>query len=70
MGVIQGVLDWLDIPYTHSGMRASALAMDKAASAPFSPVPACRSPAVRVIDIEILADADPLPRPYVVKPAQ
>ena len=29
-GAIQGVLDWLAIPYTHSGVRASALAMDKA----------------------------------------
>ena len=31
-GTIQGVLDWLGIPYTHSGVRASALAMDKAAA--------------------------------------
>ncbi len=31
-GTIQGVLDWLDIPYTHSGVRASAVAMDKAAA--------------------------------------
>ena len=28
----QGVLDWLGIPYTHSGVRASALAMDKSAA--------------------------------------
>jgi D-alanine-D-alanine ligase len=31
-GAIQGVLDWLGIPYTHSGVRASALAMDKTAA--------------------------------------
>src|ERR1700739_329282 len=31
-GAIQGVLDWLGIPYTHSGVRASSLAMDKAAA--------------------------------------
>ena len=31
-GAIQGVLDWLAIPYTHSGVLASALAMDKAAA--------------------------------------
>src|SRR5271165_5386269 len=31
-GAIQGVLDWLAIPYTHSGVRASALAMDKVAA--------------------------------------
>jgi D-alanine-D-alanine ligase len=67
-GVIQGVLDWLDIPYTHSGVRASALAMDKAASrAVFAGagLPIARG---QVIEIATLADADPLPRPYVVKP--
>ena len=67
-GVIQGVLDWLDIPYTHSGVRASALAMDKAASrAVFAGagLPIARG---RVIEIATLADADPLPRPYVIKP--
>jgi D-alanine--D-alanine ligase len=31
-GAIQGVLDWLGIRYTHSGVRASALAMDKLAA--------------------------------------
>src|SRR5262249_26130433 len=29
-GTIQGVLEYLAIPYTHSGVLASALAMDKA----------------------------------------
>jgi len=67
-GVIQGVLDWLDIPYTHSGVRASALAMDKAASrAVFAAAGLPIAPG-RVIDIETLEDADPLPRPYVIKP--
>lgn len=28
-GAIQGVLDWLDVPYTGSGVMASAIAMDK-----------------------------------------
>ena len=28
-GTIQGVLEYLEIPYTHSGVLASALAMDK-----------------------------------------
>jgi len=67
-GVIQGVLDWLDIPYTHSGVRASALAMDKqAAKAVFAAagLPVARG---RVIDIDELAADDPMPLPYVVKP--
>lgn len=28
-GCVQGLLEWLQIPYTHSGVLASALAMDK-----------------------------------------
>ena len=28
-GCVQGLLEWLGIPYTHSGVLASALAMDK-----------------------------------------
>ena len=28
-GVIQGMLEWIGLPYTHSGVLASALAMDK-----------------------------------------
>jgi len=67
-GVIQGVLDWLGIPYTHSGMRASALAMDKAASrAVFAAAGLPVAPG-RVIAIAELDQGDPLPRPYVVKP--
>jgi D-alanine-D-alanine ligase len=67
-GCIQGVLDWLGIPYTHSGLRASALAMDKvAAKAVFA---AAGLPVARhvLLDAAALAAADPLPRPYVVKP--
>ena len=31
-GCVQGLLEWLGIPYTHSGVLASALAMDKSRS--------------------------------------
>lgn len=67
-GCIQGVLDWLGIPYTHSGLRASALAMDKAAAkAVFG---AAGLPIVehRLVTRDELEAADPLPMPYVVKP--
>jgi D-alanine-D-alanine ligase len=67
-GVIQGVLDWLDIPYTHSGVRASALAMDKAASRAVFLAAGLPVAPGRVIDITELDAADPLPLPYVVKP--
>lgn len=67
-GCIQGVLDWLGIPYTHSGLRASALSMDKAAAkAVFG---AAGLPIVehRLVTRAELEAADPLPMPYVVKP--
>jgi D-alanine-D-alanine ligase len=67
-GTIQGVLDYLNIPYTHSGVRASALAMDKAAAkAVFAHAGLPVAPH-RIIEIEELVDHDPLPPPYVVKP--
>ncbi len=67
-GAIQGVLDWLAIPYTHSGVRASALAMDKkAAKAIFAAhgLPVAHG---RVVPIGELEAGDPLPLPYVIKP--
>lgn len=67
-GAIQGVLDWLGIPYTHSGVRASALALDKhAAKALFVSAGLPVVPG-RMVAIEELAEGDPLPLPYVVKP--
>jgi D-alanine-D-alanine ligase len=67
-GCIQGVLDWLRIPYTHSGLRASALAMDKvAAKTIFAAAGLPVVPHV-LVPIAELAAADPLPRPFVVKP--
>ncbi len=67
-GVIQGALDWLGIPYTHSGVRASALAMDKAASRAVFAAADLPIANGRVIDMEEFERADPLPRPYVIKP--
>jgi len=67
-GAIQGVLDWIGIPYTHSGVRASALAMDKvAAKALFASagLPVARG---RLVPIAELQAADPMALPYVVKP--
>ncbi len=31
-GCVQGLFEWLELPYTHSGVQASALAMDKVIS--------------------------------------
>jgi D-alanine-D-alanine ligase len=67
-GTIQGVLDYLGLPYTHSGVRASALAMDKAAAKAVFAAAGLPVAPHRIIDIAELADHDPLPPPYVVKP--
>ena len=67
-GAIQGVLDLLGIPYTHSGVRASAVAMDKAAAKALFVAAGLPVAAGRTVDIAALEAADPLPLPYVVKP--
>jgi D-alanine-D-alanine ligase len=65
-GTVQGLLDWLGIPYTHSGVRASAVAMDKQALFSSAGLPVARGRMVPVAELEA---ADPMPLPYVVKPS-
>jgi len=67
-GCIQGLLDILELPYTHSGLLASSLAMDKAyARRIFAQAGIPVAPGLTVTRDQLLA-GDPLPRPYVVKP--
>jgi D-alanine-D-alanine ligase len=67
-GTIQGVLEYLKIPYTHSGVLASALAMDKAkAKAVFSQAGLPLADG-KLMNRHEAAKAHPLPVPYVVKP--
>ena len=67
-GCVQGVLELLKLPYTHSGVLTSALAMDK-----IQAKRVLRSGGVPVaedclVTYAALQAMDPLPRPYVVKP--
>ena len=67
-GTIQGVLEILGIPYTHSGVLASALAMnkDKAKSvAAAAGIPVAEH---RIVSRFEAAQEHVLPPPYVVKP--
>ena len=67
-GTIQGVLEMLGVPYTHSGVLASALAMHKpTAKAIFrgAGLPIVEGLVARP---EQLALRDPMPAPFVVKP--
>ena len=67
-GAIQGILEWLRIPYTHSGILASALTLDKQRTKDVY-----RKVGLPVVD-SILASADDVRKahamrpPYVVKP--
>ena len=67
-GAMQGVLEWLGIPYTHSGVLASALAMDKDAARRVFAQAGLPIAAGRAVSRAELAASDPLPAPYVVKP--
>ncbi len=67
-GCVQGLLEWLGIPYTHSGVLASALAMDKprakevyaGAGLPVAPH--------RLVSAAEVRAGHPMEPPYVVKP--
>ncbi|APZ51514.1 D-alanine-D-alanine ligase [Salipiger abyssi] len=67
-GCVQGLLEWLGIPYTHSGVLSSALAMDKERTKQVY-----RAAGLPVVD-SLLADKSEiearhvLAPPYVVKP--
>jgi len=67
-GVVQGVLELLRIPYTHSGVLASALAMHKPTARRLFVEAGLPVAEGRVIEKDRLADGDPMARPYVVKP--
>jgi D-alanine-D-alanine ligase len=67
-GTIQGVLEYLGIPYTHSGVLASALAMDKDQAkrvAKAVGIPVAES---KVANRFTIRNEHPMRPPYVVKP--
>lgn len=67
-GTIQGVLEILDIPYTHSGVRASAVAMHKVQAKTVLAAAGVAVPEGLVMHRADIAKAHPLAPPYVVKP--
>lgn len=74
-GCIQGLLEILGIPYTHSGVLASALAMDKEKTKHFLWHHGIQFPkGITVFREDIIAAAaknqDIIARPYVIKPTQ
>jgi D-alanine-D-alanine ligase len=67
-GSVQGLMDLMDIAYTHSGVCASALAMDKQLSKMLLMAAGLRMPGGKIIKSASVFSSDPLPRPYVLKP--
>ncbi len=67
-GTIQAVLEMLGLPYTHSGVAASAIGMDKVMTKKLAEKMGVRT-SVGIVagKDEILAETV-MPRPYVVKP--
>ena len=67
-GCVQGMLEWLGIPYTHSGVLASSLAMDKERTKQVyraAGLPVAESRLARKSEVEARHVIAP---PYVVKP--
>ena len=68
-GRVQGVLDLLGIPYTHSGVLASALAMDKPMAKRLFSSLGMRCPEGVETSLASLLEGSPIDGPIVVKPA-
>lgn len=67
-GSVQGMLDLMQVPYTHSGMAASVIAIDKVLTKQVLMPHGIPMPGGLIIESETLYSADPIPRPYVLKP--
>ncbi len=67
-GSVQGMLDLMGIRYTHSGMVTSVIAIDKELTKQRLVPAGIPMPKGTMVDSESLFTADPIPRPYVLKP--
>ena len=67
-GCVQGILETLNIAYTHSGVLASALAMDKEKSKAVLRAAGVIVPGGGLYDRQDVAKRHVIPAPYVVKP--
>ena len=67
-GTVQGMMDLMGLTYTHSGMVTSVIAIDKELTKQALVPHGVRMPAGTIVESESLYTADPMARPYVVKP--
>lgn len=67
-GCVQGVLEVLGLPYTHSGVMASAVAMDKPLAKRLFQSDGIPVAHGVIVSREELLREEPIPRPFVIKP--
>src|SRR5678815_817119 len=67
-GTVQGLLDLMQIPYTHSGLETSVIAIDKELTKMVLVPHGIRMPKGKVVESRSLYEGDPIARPYVLKP--
>jgi len=67
-GTVQGMLDLMGLSYTHSGLATSVIAIDKQLTKQALVPHGIPMPGGHMVASESLYEADPLPRPYVLKP--
>src|SRR5690242_20844856 len=67
-GSVQGMMDLMGLKYTHSGLETSVIAIDKELTKMVLVPHGIRMPAGKVVASESLYQADPMARPYVLKP--
>ncbi len=67
-GTVQGLMDLMGVRYTHSGLATSVIAIDKELTKMVLVPHGIRMPAGEVVASESLYEADPMARPYVLKP--
>ncbi|NVE94691.1 D-alanine--D-alanine ligase [Altererythrobacter lutimaris] len=67
-GSVQGMLDLMGVPYTHSGLATSVVAIDKQLTKQALIPHGIPFPGGRIVTRAEIFERDPLPRPYVLKP--
>lgn len=67
-GSVQGLMDLMGLRYTHSGLATSVIAIDKVLTKQVLVPAGIPMPGGRIVKSADVHDADPLPRPYVLKP--
>ena len=67
-GTVQGLMDLMGLTYTHSGLATSVIAIDKELTKQRLVPHGIPMPGGRIVASAELYRADPLPRPYVLKP--